>query len=350
MTSQHQLILDNAAKISHLEKHSVDLLVTSPPYPMIEMWDAMMAAQDNVIAEFLENGYGTQAFERMHKLLDGVWHECNRVLKPGGFACINIGDATRTLNGEFQLFSNHTRIIQTFLHMGFSNMPNILWRKATNAPNKFMGSGMYPPGAYVTLEHEYILVFRKGGKRIFSKETNKQNRRESAYFWEERNLWFSDIWDLRGTRQTIADPGTRKRSAAYPFELPYRLINMFSVKGDTVMDPFLGTGTTTLAAIASNRNSIGIEMDKSLYPTIDKNLIFGSSFLNELIKKRIEEHKEFVRKRQLEKGKDAFKYKNTHYGFPVITKQEAHAKFECIKHIRKENDFLYTAEYENFRL
>lgn len=348
MSSKHKVILANASKLEAIANETVDLVVTSPPYPMIEMWDEMMIKQDALIAGVLNDDYGAQAFERMHVLLDAVWQECGRVLKPGGVACVNIGDATRTINGQFQMYSNHMRIIQTFLRMGFSNMPNILWRKATNSPNKFMGSGMYPPGAYVTLEHEFILIFRKGGKRIFKSEADKINRRESAYFWEERNQWFSDMWDLRGTRQNIADPKTRKRSAAYPFELPYRLINMFSVKGDTILDPFLGTGTSTLAAIASKRNSIGVEMDKSLYPTIDKNLIFGSSFLNEMIKKRLGNHKAFVKKRTLEKGKEAFKYTNTQHGFPVVTRQEILAKFDWVKSIRKEDDFNYTAEYEDF--
>ncbi len=346
MKTIHKVILGNASKMEAVNNESVDLIVTSPPYPMIEMWDEMMIEQDASIHNLLENGEGNLAFEKMHLLLDTVWEECSRVLKVGGLACINIGDATRTLNNQFQLYPNHTRIIQKFLTLGFGNLPNILWRKATNAPNKFMGSGMYPPGAYVTLEHEFILVFRKGGKRIFKTEIEKKNRRESAYFWEERNQWFSDMWDLRGTRQTIADPKTRKRSAAYPIELPYRLINMFSVKGDTILDPFLGTGTTTLAAIASKRNSIGIEMDKTLYPTIDKNLIFSSSFLNEIVKKRLKSHKDFVKKRQSEKGKDAFKYQNETHNFPVITRQETLAKFDIVKKITKESDFIYSSEYE----
>jgi DNA modification methylase len=119
--------------------------------------------------------------------------------------------------------------------LGFSALPAILWRKQTNAPNKFMGSGMMPPGAYVTLEHEYILILRKGNKREFTSIKEKQNRRESAFFQEERNFWFSDVWmDLKGTTQNLFDNKATERSAAYPFELPYRLISMFSVKSDTV--------------------------------------------------------------------------------------------------------------------
>ena len=86
-------------------------------------------------------------------------------MKNGGIACINIGDATRTLNDVFCLYQNHTRIASSMLRIGFLSLPCILWRKQTNAPNKFMGSGMMPPGAYVTLEHEYVLILRKGNKK-----------------------------------------------------------------------------------------------------------------------------------------------------------------------------------------
>ena len=160
-----------------LPSASVDLIVTSPPYPMIQMWDATFCQQDPRIADALQAGRSEEAHERMHCLLDAVWAESFRVLKPGGFACINIGDATRSIDGTFALFPNHARILRHLSRAGFTLLPDILWRKPTNAPNKFMGSGMLPAGAYVTLEHEYILIFRKGGKRIFSTEAQKQNRR-----------------------------------------------------------------------------------------------------------------------------------------------------------------------------
>ena len=152
-----------------------------------------------------------------------------------------------------------------------------------------MGSGMLPAGAYVTLEHEYILILRKGGKREFKKESDKQNRRESALFWEERNLWFSDIWfDIKGTPQTLGaqnlgDKTARKRSGAYPFELAHRLINMYSVKGDRVLDPFLGTGTTMAAAMAAGRNSVGYEMDASLGPAISSMAKIGRASCRERV-------------------------------------------------------------------
>ena len=146
-------------------------------------------------------------------------------------------------------------------------------------------------------------------------------RRESAFFWEERNFWFSDIWfDLKGTTQELNKDKMRKRSAAYPFELPYRIINMFSIKDDTVLDPFLGLGTTTLAAMTAGRNSIGFEIDNTFRDAIISrtNTLIQTS--NQRIRDRINNHLEFVKARFEEKG--AFKYKNRHYQFPVMTNQE----------------------------
>ena len=240
-----------------IASNSVDLVVTSPPYPMIEMWDNSFAMQNPTIDAAIAKGQGQLAYEMMHALLDQVWHEVARVLKPGAIACINIGDATRKLGTTFSLYPNHSRIIQSFLSLGMHNLPNIIWRKPTNAPNKFMGSGMLPTGAYVTLEHEWILLFRKQGKRPFDEEQERLARHENAYFWEERNHWFSDVWQLKGTIQKLSDPEVRQRSAAFPYEIPFRLILMYSLRGDVVLDPFAGTATTALAALATGRNSIG---------------------------------------------------------------------------------------------
>jgi DNA modification methylase len=346
MKTNHKVIYENAVNMKAVQSESVNLMVTSPPYPMIEMWDEMFAQQNASVRKALERSDGTNAFELMHQVLDPVWKEVYRVLKFGGFACINIGDATRTINGNFVLYSNHMRILKSALELGFSALPCILWRKQTNAPNKFMGSGMLPAGAYVTLEHEYILILRKGPKREFKEEKDKKIRRESAIFWEERNSWFSDVWfDVKGTLQALKDKDARLRSAAYPFELVYRLINMFSAKGDTVLDPFLGTGTTTAAAMASGRNSIGYEIDPSLKNIIGrfKDVIVDSS--KQLIRKRLTKHMEFVVDRLKTKG--GFKYENEYYGFPVITAQEKELIFNDPVNITQSEKDVFEVEYSD---
>jgi len=301
-----------------IDSESVHLVVTSPPYPMIEMWDESFCHQNSQIRENLTNGRGMVAFDLMHQELDKVWREIDRVLVPGGISCINMGDATRTIDHNFSLYPNHHKVIQAFLELAHVNLPNILWRKVTNAPNKFMGSGMMPPGAYVTLEHEWILIFRKNRKREFRSISEKENRRESSFFWEERNVWFSDLWSLPGAAQKLISQKSRQRSGSFPLEIPYRLINMFSVKGDTILDPFLGTSTTTLAAIACERNSIGFEIDDTLEETIfDRITTCPISDFQSLTTKRLDRHREFV-----EIYDKPFRYYNDFHDFPVITRSE----------------------------
>ena len=344
METKHKILFQDARELKQIKNHSVDLMITSPPYPMIEMWDEMFSEQNPKIKEALNNKDGKTAFELMNQELDKVWDEVYRVLKPNGIACINIGDATRTVNGNFKLYPSSSRIINHCSKIGFSSLPKILWRKTTNAPNKFMGSGMMPPGAYVTLEHEYILIFRKGGKREFKKLDEKSNRQESSFFWEERNIWFSDIWEkLNGVLQKLKDEKIRDRSAAYPFELAYRLINMFSVKGDVILDPFFGTGTTMLAAMASARNSLGVEIDPNFKNTIFDRVNAIQDYSNKLIRERIKRHLEFVEKRENEKG--PLKYTNEPYGFKVMTRQELELLFNDLKNVEKIGDNEFKVGY-----
>jgi DNA modification methylase len=312
---------------------------------MIEMWDDTFSKQNKDIEISLKKKEGNIAFELMHKELDKVWKNINIAVKEGGIVCINIGDAVRTINGEFKLYSNHTRIISAFLKLGFTNLPDILWRKQTNSPNKFMGSGMLPPGAYVTLEHEYILIFRKGSKKIFETKTEKENRNSSAFFWEERNVWFSDVWDFKGASQKMSND-VRIRSGSYPFELAYRLINMFSVKDDTILDPFVGLGTTVFASAASGRNSIGIELEEGLIREIK--LAFNENLkkeLNDFLKKRITNHLLFMDEINKLRGEKYLKYINKNYNFPVMTRQEENILINYIKKINKVGNIISTEYY-----
>lgn len=345
MTTSHIIYYQPSQKMTQLSDSSIDLVVTSPPYPMIEMWDNTFSSQTTGIDKIIKNS-PEQAWEMMHRQLDNIWRECYRVMKPGAFLCINIGDATRTLDGNFRLFNNHTRIISACQCIGFTTLPNIIWRKQTNAPNKFMGSGMLPCGAYVTLEHEWILIFRKGSKRLFSTDNEKSRRMKSSYFWEERNIWFSDLWEIKGTKQRLNTLSSRERSGAYPLEIPSRLINMFSQKGDIILDPFAGTGTTSLAAIKLGRNSVGFEIDSTLRPIID--LTLGQADIDGLnadIKSRVDNHVSFVEQRKAT-GKEV-KYFNRTLNVSVMTKQEVNIEFQYIRSIdmaSKPSSFEVTYE------
>ncbi|UCF92425.1 MAG: site-specific DNA-methyltransferase [Desulfobacterales bacterium] len=344
MHTRHQIHFENSKHMAALAAQSVDLVVTSPPYPMIEMWDAMFAGHNPDIRKAQSRRNGLEVFELMHRELDQVWQEVIRVLKPGAIVCINIGDAVRTINENFMLYPNHSRILNYFLQAGFTNLPAILWRKPTNAPNKFMGSGMLPPGAYVTLEHEYILVLRNGCKREFATAAARQNRRESAFFWEERNLWYSDVWMalVGATQRLVKDPG-RLRSGAFPFEVPYRLINMFSVKGDMVLDPFMGTGTTMWAAMAAGRNSTGFEVEPGFQEVIGPQAQGLVEFSNAIIQDRLYNHIEFVQDRF--KAKGGFKYTNKHYKFPVMTNQEKELLLNPLEGLEAIGDNRFDVTY-----
>lgn len=313
--TRHIFYNKNSTDLSEIRDKSVNLIVTSPPYPMIEMWNECFTSQDKRI-DLCDYD---NAYSKMHELLDKVWRECDRVLADNGFICINIGDAVKNCNGNFKVYSNHARILEFFERKNYSVLPSILWVKPSNSPNKFMGSGMLPAGAYVTQEHEFILIFRKGGKRDFKNEEDKELRRKSAYFWEERNVWFSDVWKINGTRQKIQNID-RKRSGAFPFEIPYRLINMYSVKGDTVLDVFMGTGTTAIAALASERNSVGYDISENLEKVFSENLLSSKIFINEYIENRISNHKNFIN--SLDKEKNDRCYLNEYHNFKVKTTQE----------------------------
>lgn len=346
METTHIIRYDSAAKLDGIDDDSVDLVVTSPPYPMVEMWDETFTRQNTAIGDALESLDGPRSFSLMHAELDAVWREVFRVLKPGGMACINIGDAVRSIGNDFRIYNSHSRVAEYCISLGFRQMPSIIWRKQTNAPNKFMGSGMLPPGAYVTLEHEHILIFRKGERREFKEKCEKDLRRESAYFWEERNQWFSDVWyDLKGIRQALGTTHARERSGAFPFELPFRLISMFSLTGDIVLDPFAGTATTSLSSIATGRNSIAYEVDGGLRNLIEDRILSSVENLNSYIERRLQKHRSFIQHR-LSQGLET-EYFNRVHDTPVVTGQETFLHLRKISRIMKSSG-KYTVEYSEF--
>ncbi len=227
---------DAADVMGGVDSGSVHLVVTSPSYPMIEKWDELYTEVD---------------FESQHSLLDIVWGQCYRALVDGGLMCINIGDATRSIDGQFQCYPNYARVVMECVRLGFVPLIPILWKKISNRPNAFLGSGFSPPNAYVAQDHEYIAILRKGRLRKF--RPKDPDRAASRYTRAERDLWFQQVWDIRGLKGA-------KTTSAFPYEVPYRLISMFSVIGDVVLDPFCGTGTTGKAAGALGRDHIGITL------------------------------------------------------------------------------------------
>ena len=229
MTVYHK----SSSNMSEINDESIHLIVTSPPYPMISKWD---------------NHYGIVDFEIQHHRLLATWIECYRVLVNGGIACINIGDATRSIDGEFQCYPNYAQMIMMLKKLQFIPLIPILWKKISNRPNAFLGSGFLPPNGYISQDCEYIAILRKGTLRKFPPKD--PIRYESAFTKEERDLWFQQIWNIPGAKGA-------KKDSSFPEEIPYRLIRMYSVISDTVLDPFAGTGTTGIVAERIKRNYIG---------------------------------------------------------------------------------------------
>lgn len=220
----------SSTSMPELPDESVHCVITSPPYPGIAKWDECFKRQGA--------GENFGLWGDSHSILNDVWHECYRVLVDGGIACVNIGDATRTIAGDFRCYPNYAWVAYNMYYVGFTPLIPIFWKKISNRPNAFLGSGFLPVNAYVSQDYEYIGIFRKGRIRKFAGE-EKERRRQSVFTKQERDLWFQQTWEIKGR------PGARK-SSGWPQEIPYRLMRMFSIIGDTILDPFCGPGEETL--------------------------------------------------------------------------------------------------------
>lgn len=245
----HRVHSGDARDLRWLQGGSTHLVVTSPPY-----WNLKEYARADGQMGHIEN------YELFLSELDKVWVECERVLVPGGRICCVVGDVcvSRRQFGRHLIVPLHADIQVRARRLGLDCLTPIIWHKIANGATEAEGNGAgfygkpYQPGAVVKNDVEYILFLRKGGQYRSVSGTQKAL---SMLNRAEMQAWFRSIWtDIKGT-------STRLHPAPYPVELAKRLIRMFSFAGDTILDPFMGTGSTNIAAIETGRNSIGNEIE-----------------------------------------------------------------------------------------
>ncbi|WP_232503701.1 DNA methyltransferase [Thermotoga profunda] len=241
------IIIGDSRKMIEVGTESIDFIVTSPPYWHIK--DYGIPGQI---------GYGQSLHEYLIDLYR-VWKECYRVLKPGRRLCINIGDqfARSVVYGRYKVIPLHAEVIAQCEDIGFDYMGAVIWQKKTTMNTtggaNIMGSYPYPPNGMVEIDYEFILIFKKPGE--YSKPS-KEIKEESKLSEEEWKEYFYGHWYFGGVKQI-------DHEAMFPEELPKRLIKMYTFVGDTVLDPFLGSGTTAKAALDLERNSIGYEINEN---------------------------------------------------------------------------------------
>ena len=256
MITFHKIITGDSRQMNLLADSSVHLVVTSPPYWQLKDYGAeeQIGYHDNY-EDYINN-------------LNLVWKECHRVLHPGCRLCINIGDqfARSVYYGRYKVIPIRTEIIKFCETIGFDYMGAVIWQKVTTTNTTggatIMGSFPHPRNGILKIDYEFILLFKKQGKAPKPSPVQKER---SAMTKEEWNSYFSGHWNFAGARQD-------GHIAMFPEELPARLIKMFSFVGDTVLDPFLGSGTTSVAAKNLERNSTGYEINSAFLPIIREKL------------------------------------------------------------------------------
>lgn len=256
MEIKHAIYFADSRNMAELPDGSVHLVVTSPPY-----WHIKDYGCEGQI------GYGQSLHEYLIDL-SRVWRECYRVLQPGRRLCINIGDqfARSVVYGRYKVIPLHAEVIAQCETIGFDYMGAIIWQKKTTLNTTggavVMGSFPYPPNGIVELDYEFILLFKKPGNAVPQPAEVKQVSGLSRDEWKE---YFSGHWHFGGARQV-------GHEAMFPEELPRRLIRMFSFVSETVLDPFLGSGTTAKVAIDLGRQAVGYEVQREFEPIIREKL------------------------------------------------------------------------------
>lgn len=254
--TEHKIIFGDSRSLNQIKDKSVQLIITSPPYWQLKDYgtEAQIGFNDSY-EEYINN-------------LNLVWKECYRVLSDGCRLCINIGDqfARSVYYGRYKVIPIRTEIIRFCESLGMDYMGAIIWQKTTtmntSGGGAIMGSFPYPRNGILKMDYEFILLFKKLGN---APKPSQQQKADSEMTKEEWSQYFSSHWNFNGVKQL-------GHIAMFPEELPKRLIKMFSFAGETVLDPFAGSGTTSLAAKHLGRNSIGYEINKEFAPIIKEKL------------------------------------------------------------------------------
>jgi site-specific DNA-methyltransferase (adenine-specific) len=276
--SRHKIIIGDSRKMHEVQDESVHLIITSPPY-----WQLKDYGPKEQI------GYN-DSYQDYINNLNLVWNECHRVLHKGCRLCINIGDqfARSVYYGRYKVIPIRTEIIKFCETIGFDYMSAIIWQKVTTCNTTggatIMGSFPYPRNGIVKLDYEFILLFKKLGN---PPRVSKEIKEKSKLSLQEWNEYFYGHWNFSGKKQD-------NHIAPFPEELPKRLIKMFSFVGEMVLDPFLGSGTTSVAALKLSRNSIGYEINQEYLDTIKNRIqenigIFDKEQGVEIVKQKLKD-------------------------------------------------------------
>jgi DNA modification methylase len=254
--THHKIIIGDSRNMIEVADESVHLVITSPPYWQLKDYgNGAQIGFDDSYEDYINN-------------LNIVWNQCHRVLKKGCRLCVNIGDqfARSVYYGRYKVIPIRTEIIKFCETIGFDYMGAIIWQKVTTCNTTggatIMGSFPFPRNGILKIDYEFILIFKKHGA---APKMSRETKEKSRMTIDEWNQFFAGHWNIPGEKQD-------KHLAMFPEEIPRRLIKMFSFVNDTVLDPFLGSGTTSLAAKKIDRNSIGYEINPEFLPLIKDKL------------------------------------------------------------------------------